>query len=126
VQLGGQLISGTRPPGLLPAGRGDDPHQLIIRAARQARAVLPGDRLHHGAQQRARGHRVGGAALREPGQGQVLRGQAHVQALLRPRAVLRRRGAVGLAVVRPGVGVGVGERVLEHAPRSVRQEKREE
>jgi hypothetical protein len=59
-----------------PPGRGDDPQQLIIRAPRQALPVRAGDRIDDSSQQRARGHRVSLAALREPGQGHLLRRQA--------------------------------------------------
>ena len=146
MQLGGQLVGGERivGPGAVmaggelggggqqrpggarfhPPGRGDDPHQLVIGAPAQPRAVVAGHGVHHGRQQRARRHRVGLAALREPGQGQLLGRQAHVQALPHALAhvlagVLRagplargQRGAVRLLAVMPGIG----ERVLDHEP----------
>ena len=146
VQLIGQLISGElrlaaaraaerpaaggelphrghlrpRVAGFDPLRRGDDPYQLIIRTPRQPPAVLAGHRMHHGAQQRAGRHRVGFAVLREPGQVQLLSGQAHVQALLgRALPVIlppvflrgrRQRGAVRLL----GVARRAGEWIWRH------------
>ncbi len=145
VQLEGQLIGGElirwlgagvaagvlghgrhhRPlvAGGLPPGCGDNPRQLVIRTSRQAPAVLAGDGVHDGGQQRAGGHRVGLAALGEPGQGQLLRRQAHGQALPgEARIVLlpgrgRQRGAAGLLAV----ARRAGEQVLGHEPPSVRK-----
>ena len=139
VQLIGQLIGGElilrapagvpggelsdrghqrpRRTGLQPPGGGDDPHQLVIGQPGQPGAVLAGDGVHDGGEERAGGHRVGGGALGEPGQGQLLGREGHVQALPQARGVLGGRDVVRLRVVWPGVG----ERVLGHAPRSVRK-----
>jgi hypothetical protein len=128
VQLGGQLVGGElilRPsaavaggelphrgrqgPGVAgfhPPGRGDDPHQLVIRAPGQPFAFFAGDGVHHRGQQRAGRHGVRPAALREPGQGQLPGGQAHVQALPQARAVPGRAVPV---LLRPRTLPGRGE-----------------
>jgi hypothetical protein len=122
--MAGRVLRGRgqqrpRRPGLQPPGRGDDPQQLIIRAPAQPLGVFAGDRVDHGGQQRARGHRVGLAVLREPGQGQLLRRRAHVPALRQPLTVLGRafflllgqgrREAIGLlAVARRAEGKVMG------------------
>jgi hypothetical protein len=149
VQLCGQLVGGEmilqagagvaggelrdrgrqRPgsAGLQPPGGGDDPHQLIIGQARHPRTVLAGHGADHGGQQRARRHRVRGAALGEPGQGQLLRRQGHVQALLgRALPVVLRTGSLGRGRQRGAAGLlGVagreGEQVLGPVPPSVQK-----
>jgi len=85
--IGGELAvqTGTRAAGELRHRRQHQPlvagplpprarqhaQQLIIGTARQARAVVPGDGVHDGGQEGAGGHGAGGAALAEPGQGQL-------------------------------------------------------
>ena len=137
VQLAGQLVGGElaldagpgpagvlpdrghqrpRVPGLLTPHRRDDPQQLIIRAARQPRALRPRHRVHHRGQQRARGHRVGRAALAETGQGQLPGGEGDVQALLRARGVLVRRDSRQAPGRGRGPGSGNRSWDMHHAP----------
>jgi hypothetical protein len=71
-----------RDPGLHPPDRGDDPDQLVIGQPGQASAVVTGDGVHDGGEQRAGGQIGGGPGLGEPVSVQFCGGHAEEQALL--------------------------------------------
>jgi hypothetical protein len=119
--------AGSRPPATPAAGPRRSPRPAGHRTARPARRRPGRPARAPPRPAAARRHHIGLAVLGEPGHIQVLGRQAHEQALLRSvgrLAVLRprpfrrgQRGAAGLLAVTPRAG----ERVLAHAPPSVRK-----